>query len=88
LDSPGAHVKGYNAKSWGICMIGGLDENATPENNFTYLQFVALKLILSTLKLIAFNAKIKGHNEFPGVHKACPCFSVKDWLAEHFEVEA
>ena len=78
----GAHVKGYNDKSLGICMVGGVDENNKPENNFTAEQFSNLQKTLIFLTAIFPNAKVRGHRDFPGVNKACPCFSVsKFWRA-------
>ena len=37
LHEPGAHAKGYNHRSVGICMVGGVEEadKKTPQNNFT-----------------------------------------------------
>jgi len=84
LDTPGAHVKGFNSKSWGVCIVGGVDAEGKPEDNFTGTQYDSLYNIIATLKLIAYNAQVKGHNEFPGVNKACPCFNVQDWLNENF----
>jgi N-acetylmuramoyl-L-alanine amidase len=82
LDMPGAHVKGYNKYSWGICLIGGLDENGDSANTFNPAQMESLELVLRFLKRIAPHAKIRGHNEFPGVKKDCPCFSVQGWLPD------
>ena len=84
LDERGAHVKGFNTNSWGVCLEGGLNENGKPEDNFDEEQYTSLKVLISTLKLMAYNAQVKGHNEFPNVAKACPCFSVQDWLLNNF----
>lgn len=81
LDEPGAHISGYNQQSIGVCMIGGLDANGEPEDNFTAAQYATLKDVLGQLLIKFPHAEIKGHRDFPGVKKACPCFSVKDWLA-------
>lgn len=78
--SVGSHVKGHNANSVGICLVGGLN-NATyaPENNFTSAQWFALKGLLAKLLKKYPDAKILGHRDFPGVQKACPCFAAKAW---------
>lgn len=81
LDEPGAHVQGYNHESIGICMVGGLDAEGEPENNFTVAQFDTLHDTLKNLLIKFPLAEIKGHRDFPGVKKACPCFSVRDWLS-------
>jgi hypothetical protein len=80
LLEPGAHVYGYNSKSIGICMIGGVDEFNIPQNNFTDDQFEALRKTINFLNSVFPNAIIQGHKDFPNVHKDCPCFDVKDWL--------
>lgn len=80
----GAHVKGYNSVSIGICMVGGVDINNKPENNFTENQFHALLKTLIFLTAIFPKAKVVGHRDFPGVNKACPCFNAQDWwLSKH-----
>jgi len=76
----GAHVRGFNHNSIGICMIGGVDSKGKPENNYEPVQFVALKQLLNFLKTENPDAEILGHKDFPGVAKACPCFEVKEWV--------
>jgi len=76
----GAHVKGYNYKSIGVCMIGGVDNFNNPENNFTQEQFRALSKTINFLHGIFPNAKILGHCDFPKVNKACPVFDVEAWV--------
>ena len=79
-DMPGAHVEGYNSRSLGICLIGGCDAAMKPKNTFTPAQFKSLHDLLKTLHAKYPNAVIQGHRDFPKVAKACPSFSVKDWL--------
>jgi N-acetylmuramoyl-L-alanine amidase len=78
----GAHVEGYNHQSIGICLVGGVSEDdfTKPENNFTHNQFEALEILLRKLRRRYPSAVIQGHRDFPGVHKACPSFEVKEWL--------
>ena len=82
VDTVGAHVAGFNHNSVGICLAGGVTENNVnvPENNFTEAQFVSLGEILNHLENLYPHAKIQGHRDFPNVAKACPSFSVADWL--------
>lgn len=80
----GAHVQNHNANSIGICMAGGVAaDGKTPENNFTPEQFASLKSLVARLKTKYPNAVVQGHRDFPGVAKACPSFSVKDWAKEN-----
>lgn len=78
----GAHVQGYNERSVGICMVGGVsaDDINKAQNNFTPAQFASLKTLLTDLKKKYPKAVIQGHRDFPGVAKACPSFDVKTWL--------
>ena len=78
LYDAGAHAKGYNHKSVGICMVGGRGDNDGPENNFTPEQFAALKELLIELKTEFPTANIIGHNEISA--KACPSFDVQEWI--------
>lgn len=79
----GAHVADWNAVSLGICLIGGIDadDHNKAEDNYTPEQWTSLIKLLKELKQRYPKAKIQGHRDFPDVHKACPCFDVKTWLA-------
>lgn len=80
IESIGAHVKGYNTTSVGICMIGGRSAVGTePENNFTGNQWNTLRALLPYLEHKYPDAVIKGHNEFTNT-KNCPSFDVQKWL--------
>jgi len=82
LGEMGAHVRGWNDVSIGICMAGGIDENGKPENNYTEEQFACLRSVLDYLHKKNPKAIIQGHRDFPNVAKACPCFDVKTWYAK------
>lgn len=81
VETVGAHSKGFNSSSIGICLAGGIDAKGKPENNFTPEQFAALKDLLKSLKATYKGVKIVGHRDLPGVAKACPSFDVRAWLA-------
>ena len=72
----GAHCKGHNANSIGICYIGGLDENGKSKDTRTPEQKKALLELLKRLKKDYPNATIHGHREF--ANKDCPCFDAKN----------
>ena len=42
LDEVGAHAYGHNANSVGVCMVGGIDEDGQPDDNFTSEQWNTL----------------------------------------------
>tara|TARA_R110002020_G_scaffold126026_1_gene283640 strand:+ start:1668 stop:2075 length:408 start_codon:yes stop_codon:yes gene_type:complete len=72
IDEIGAHVKGMNADSIGICYIGGLDADKEAKDTRTLEQKESLLCLLKTLKRLHPDATIHGHREF--ANKACPCF--------------
>lgn len=82
-DEIGAHVKGYNDQSLGICMVGGIDDEGNPENNYTDEQWQALKNVITLLKEGYPDAEVLGHRDFPNVNKACPCFDVREWWSKN-----
>ena len=79
LDEVGAHAKGFNSNSVGICLVGGLSEDGKPENNYTDEQWIALRETVNQLKLPYPEAEVLGHRDLPDVKKACPSFDVREW---------
>lgn len=72
----GAHCRGHNAHSLGICYVGGLAaDGCTPKDTRTPAQCEALAALLLALHRQYPAATVHGHNEFAA--KACPCFDVK-----------
>lgn len=78
----GAHVKGFNSYSIGICYVGGLNQDGKPKDTRTPEQKRAMSNLLVALKNIFTGAEILGHRDFKDVAKACPSFDVKQWLSE------
>ena len=73
----GAHCKGHNIDSIGICYIGGINStDGQPQDNRTYEQTIALRTLVKSLKIRYPQATVQGHNEFS--NKDCPCFDVKE----------
>lgn len=80
VDVPGAHVTGHNAKTIGICLIGGVDAaGKLPQDTFTPAQRTSLALVLRGLRASFPLAVVCGHRDFPKVAKACPSFDVAAW---------
>lgn len=94
LNAIGAHTRGHNRVSWGICLIGGLDDAGRPADTFTREQLTSLRMLLTSLHQIAPQAEILGHRDLsPDVNgdgvidrrdwlKECPCFDVRAWWRE------
>ena len=86
----GAHCKGQNANSIGICYIGGLDANGKAKDTRTEAQKRALRVLVAKLVKEYPIKEILGHRDTSpdtdgdGIvephewTKACPCFDVKE----------
>lgn len=72
LNKVGAHCKGHNAHSIGICYVGGVDIYGKPKDTRTLAQKDALVNLLMRLKRRFPKAVIRGHRDFAA--KACPSF--------------
>lgn len=90
---PGAHVgnvgPGWNTRSFGIVLAGGVDENNKPVDNFTLAQWKALEEeCIAFLQAHPTPDKVRavGHRDLlrenKGPPKACPCFDFPEWWAE------
>jgi N-acetylmuramoyl-L-alanine amidase len=76
VNRSGAHTKGYNSKSIGVCYIGGVEKDGkTPKDTRTPEQDTALTNLITALLEMYPTATLHGHNEF--ANKACPSFDVQ-----------
>lgn len=96
LTRQGAHVKGFNAKNLGICLVGGVDKNGQTCNNYTAAQMETLRERITHYVSIYGIPRdnIKGHRDWFGDTngdgvvnqydwlKECPCFDVQSLLKE------
>lgn len=77
LHRSGAHTKGHNQDSIGVCYIGGLDIDGNPKDTMTPAQDIALIQLVRSLRMVfGQDLRLSGHNDY--ARKACPCFDVKD----------
>lgn len=89
----GAHARGYNAHSLGICYEGGLDRNGRAADTRTERQKVSLRALVKVLRqLYPTINRVVGHRDLSpdqngdGVitpdewTKQCPCFDVASEL--------
>ncbi|AZD21246.1 N-acetylmuramoyl-L-alanine amidase [Pseudomonas chlororaphis subsp. aurantiaca] len=85
----GAHVAGHNSNSVGVCMVGGVDAQGKPADNFTEVQYDSLRLLLGHLTTRYGSAKVVGHRDLspdheeglPGWHpRDCPGFDAGRWF--------
>lgn len=87
-------VQGHNAHSIHISYIGGVDSLGNPVDNRTDAQKLTMEMLVRNYHNAFPDAEIKGHRDFSvdknrdGIiqpnewMKACPSFSVKEWLKE------
>ena len=74
INKIGAHCKGHNRNSIGICYCGGVEaDGKTPKDTRLECQKESLIAVLRTLKAMYPNAVIHSHNDF--ANKACPSFN-------------
>ena len=85
----GAHARGYNAHSLGICYEGGLDKNGRAADTRTERQKVSLRALVKVLRqLYPTINRVVGHRDLSADRngdgvitpdewtKQCPCFDV------------
>lgn len=82
IRNPTNGVAGYNSNSIHISYIGGIDGKGRGVDNRTDAQKISLiETIKKVRNEVAINQRffpiIQGHNQFPKVNKACPCFDAK-----------
>ena len=82
IEKVGAHTKGYNANSIGICYVGGCSaDGKKPKDTRTEAQRSALIKLVAELRSQFPGATVHGHNEF--ANKACPSFDVSKEFPNH-----
>lgn len=77
----GAHAKGYNASSIGICFEGGVRASA-PNVGFdsrTPVQTAAMIKLIRQLIDRFPGAIVEGHRDMPGAATQCPGFDARAW---------
>tara|TARA_B110000196_G_scaffold224844_1_gene193752 strand:+ start:84 stop:539 length:456 start_codon:yes stop_codon:yes gene_type:complete len=78
----GAHTKGHNKNSLGICYIGGVEAQRDSKGKWpakdtrTCEQKESLKNLLMTLKAMHPDSIVHGHRDFS--NKACPSFDATE----------
>lgn len=78
MEEIGAHVRGYNSVSIGICLVGGVDWQGRSDFNYTKEQMSSLETLIGQVKAEYPQAEVLGHRDKDN-GKDCPCFDVKSW---------
>lgn len=92
IERIGAHAKGHNAHSIGVCYEGGLDTHGRPADTRTPNQCETLRLLVAHLLYCFPGCRVLGHRDLSPDRngngeiepeewiKECPCFEVKkEW---------
>ena len=95
IERIGAHCRGFNRESIGICYEGGLDCKGQPKDTRTCWQKHSLRVLILTLLKDFPGCRVCGHRDLsPDLDgdgeiepeewiKACPCFNDEtDWGKE------
>ena len=92
ISEVGAHCKGWNERSIGICYVGGLDATGKAADTRTKKQRRAMRRLVCRLLCSYPDAEVLGHRDTsPDLNgdgritpdeylKECPCFDVKRWM--------
>lgn len=75
----GAHARGHNRNSIGICVTG---DNTKKAHAWSEKQHLSLQDLLRSAKLWFPNAEILGHRDLEGQKTECPGIDIRTWLAE------
>ena len=90
IERIGAHAKGFNQTSIGICYEGGLDCHGRPADTRTEWQIHSMNVLILTLLRDYPGCRICGHRDLsPDLNgngeiepeewvKACPCFDAEE----------
>ena len=94
IERIGAHAKGFNRTSIGVCYEGGLDCHGRPADTRTEWQKHSMRVLILTLLKDYPGCRICGHRDLsPDLNgngeiepeewvKACPCFDAENnWKA-------
>ena len=71
LEETGAHTRGHNSVSIGVCLIG--------KDQYSAEQWLSLKQFVQAMQNRFPALAVKGHAQI-NPHKTCPGFDVKAWL--------
>jgi len=76
LEIAGAHARGHNSQSIGICYVGGVDSDMEAKDTRTNEQAIALVELITSLKERFPEAIVIGHRDVS--EKECPSFDATE----------
>ena len=72
VEEQGAHARGENHDSIGICLVGG-----KYSFNFGRVQLLSLESLIRILTVLYGNMEVMGHRDV--ANTGCPGFNIKEW---------
>jgi len=78
VERMGAHARGNNADSVGICLVGGMAEGGGDDCNFTRQQWQAMDDLVTRLEDDFGDLAVIGHRDCDD-GKTCPTFDAFQW---------
>ena len=75
----GAHVRGWNKNSIGICLVGN---NTIEADSWTDAQIISLGEMYFVMRTLFPDAEWLGHRDLPGTATECPGLSVKELISQ------
>ena len=81
IEQVGAHCKGHNEGTIGVCYVGGKNADGKLTDTRTAAQKQALRNLIVALKgCYPSIVRVRGHRDY--ANKACPCFDAKKEYAD------
>lgn len=77
LHEIGAHAKGANSDSIGICVVG---DNTQPNQRWNHAQEDALLTVIDALEFLIPDIDVVGHRDVGMTKTECPGIDIKEWL--------
>lgn len=76
----GAHAKGRNWDSWGVCVVG---DNTSASEAWSPAQEDSLISLIRAVRVILPRVRVLGHREAGTTPTECPGLDFQVWLANH-----
>ena len=77
LETKGAHVRGHNASTLGICVVG---DNTSDRNKWSMTQILKLDAVVQVLQCVHPDALVCGHRDMPDTSTECPGLDIRKLL--------
>lgn len=74
IDKVGAHAKGHNGDSIGVCVVG---DNTNPDRCWTETQKRVLHRTVEYFESLYPNIELYGHRDLPGAATLCPGLDIR-----------